>query len=489
MSEEGLKQKTVKGVAWTTADTILRYGVTFIVGIVLARLLSPDEYGLIGILTVYIAVFEIIIDGGFSYALIRKKNAQEVDYSTVFYANMFVSILMAAVIYFSAGIVADFFERQELVPLTQVMSVIVVINALSLVPKARLSKNIDFKTQTIASVVAAIVSGLLGIGMAYKGYGVWSLVGQQISGAAITTLYLIVATKWIPILRFSWKSFKEMWSFGWKLLLSGIFNTISGQLHSIVIGKCFSPATLGHYTRAFQFGSLFSGNLTSVIQRVTFPVLSAIQDDPVYLKEAYKRVIKVTVLPTFILMMCLAACAQPFIVVLIGEKWLEASYYLQILCFSMMLFPLHALNLNAIQVMGRSDLTLRINIIKNLLMAIPIVIGIMTNIYWMLVADVVRNIICYYLNAYYSKPLLNYPISEQIKDIVPHILISIVIAIPIYFVSFIPLSPILLLLIQVLMGTVIGLVILEKTKLPEYLELRGIVLNVVNHKIRVRTRQ
>lgn len=489
MAEQSLKDKTVKGTAWTAADTILRYGVSFIVGIVLARLLSPDEYGLIGILTVYVAVFEIIIDGGFSYALIRKKNAQEIDFSTVFYANMFVSLLMASVIYLSAGFVADFFERQELVPLTKVMSVIVIINALSIVPKARLSKNIDFKTQAIASVVSAIISGLLGIGMACNGYGVWSLVGQQISGAAITTLYLIVATKWIPILRFSWISFREMWSFGWKLLLSGIFNTISGQLHSIVIGKCFSPATLGHYTRAFQFGSLFSGNLTSVIQRVTFPVLSTIQDDPVYLKEAYKRVIKVTVLPTFIFMMCLAACAQPFIVVLIGEKWLEASYYLQLLCFSMMLFPLHALNLNAIQVMGRSDLTLRINIIKNLLMAIPILIGIMTNIYWMLAADVFRSIVCYYLNAYYSKPLLNYPISEQIKDITPHIIISIVVAVPLYIVSFIPLSPFLLLLIQVIMGVIIALLILENMKLPEYLELRGIVLNVVNHKKKVNTRQ
>lgn len=479
MSEEGLKQKTVKGVAWTAADTILRYGVTFVVGIVLARLLSPDEYGLIGLLTVYIAVFEIIIDGGLSNALIRKKTVTDIDYCTVFYANLVVSVLMSIIIFCSSYTIAEFFHREELVRLTQVMSVIVVINALSLVQKARLTKAINFKDQTKVSVSAAIFSGAVGIIMAYLGFGVWSLVGQQISNAFLAMLFLWTINRWIPKLSFSWKSFKEMWSFGWKLLLSGIFNTTSNQAFQIVIGKCYSPATLGQYTRAQQFGQLFSGNLTAVVQKVSYPVLSKIQDEPSRLKESYKQVIKVTVLPTFICMLLLAACSKSLIIVLIGPKWIDASCYLQLLCFSMMLYPLHALNLNAIQVMGRSDLTLKINIIKNLLIIIPIILGLVFNIYWMLVADVIKGYFCFYLNTYYSGPLLNYTIKEQIKDIVPSLKISLLISVPIYIMSFLSMDSWMLLILQASTGCLWAFFLLEKFALPEYLEIKEILLSTI----------
>ena len=479
MADQSLKDKTVKGTFWSAADSILRYGVAFVVGVVLARLLSPDEYGLIGILAVFIAIFEIIIDGGLINALIRKTDAQEIDYCTVFYTNMVLSIAMALIIFFSASIIADFFERQELVPLTQVMSCVVILHALALVPKARLTKLIDFKTQTEVSFIAAVISGVFGIVMAYMGYGVWALVGQQISNAVVSAILFWIMNKWLPKFQFSMSSFKEMWSFGWKLLLSGIFNTVSTQLNQVVIGKCFSPATLGQFTRAQQFGSIFSGNLTTVIQRVTFPVLSEIQNDPEHLKAAYKRVIKVTVFPTFILMMCLAACAKPLLMVLIGEKWIEASYLLQILCFSMMLFPLHALNLNAIQVMGRSDLTLKVNIIKNLLMIFPIVVGILTNIYWMLLASTIREFYCYYLNAYYTKTVLNYSVWEQIRDITPSIKVSCFVALPVYLLSFLPFNFYLLLVFQVIASALLIGFICEKTKYPEYVELKGIMIQLI----------
>ena len=484
MAEQGLKSKTVNGVTWTALDTILRHGITFVVGIVLARLLTPDEYGLIGILTIFIELFNIIIDGGFANALIRKKDAEDIDYSTVFYTNLLLSICMALLLYCSAGLIADFFKREELIPLTHVMSSVVVINALAIVQRTRLTKIIDFKTQTKVSFFSSIFSGVAGITMAFTSLGVWALVGQQLSCAIMTVILLWSMSKWKPKWEFSWKSFKEMWSFGWKLLLSGIFNSLSSQIHSAVIGKCFSPATLGQYTRAHQFGYIFSGNFTSIIQRVTFPVLSSIQDDMPRLKNSYKRVIKMTVLPTFILMMGLAACAKPLIVTLIGEKWLEASVFLQILCFNMMLFPLHSLNLNAIQVMGRSDLTLKINIIKNLLIIIPVTLGILFNIYWMLVADVVRGYICYYLNAYYSRYLLNYPIEEQIKDILPSFGIAMTVAIPMYAISFISLPSYILLIIQIVLGAIWAICLLEKTKLPEYLELKGIAMPIINKVIK-----
>lgn len=482
MADQGLKDKTVKGTVWTALESVLRYGVSFVVGIILARLLSPDEYGLIGILTIFITIFEIIIDGGFINALIRKQDAKEIDYTTVFWTNLVLSVVMAGILFTSSGLIAVFFERTELLPLMRGMCWIVIINALSLVQKARLTKALDFKTQTKVTVVAAVLSGVIGIWMAYNGYGVWALVVQQLSNSGIATLMYWIINHWWPKLHFSINSFRELWGFGWKLMLSGVFNSLSGQLHHIVIGKVFSSATLGQYTRAYQFGNTFSGNMTSVIQRVTFPVLSRIQNEPDRLKDAYKRVIRVTVFPTFVLMLCLAATAKPLIVVLIGEKWIPAAYMLQIICFSMMLFPLQALNLNAIQVMGRSDLTLRINIIKNLLIVIPVAVGLLTNIYFMLVADVIRGYVCYYLNAYYSKPLLKYSIVEQIHDILPSLFIALGIAIPVYLLSFIDLPNFVLLALQILVGTVLFFCICKVIKPYEYIELKEIVIGLVKTK-------
>lgn len=483
MAEQSLKDKTVKGTVWTGLESVLRYGVSFVVGIILARLLSPDEYGLIGILTIFITIFEVVIDGGFINALIRKQNAQEIDYSTVFWTNLALSIVMAGILYLSAGLIARFFEREELTALMRVMCIIVIINALALVQKARLTKALDFKTQTKVTIISAILSGTIGVWMAYAGYGVWALVAQQLSNAGFNTLLYWIINKWIPKLQFSIESFRVMWDFGWKLMLSGIFNSLSGQLHQIVIGKAFSPATLGQYTRAFQFGNIFSGNMTTIVQRVSFPVLSTIQDDQIRLKDAYKRVIKVTVFPTFVLMLFLAAIAQPFIIVLIGEKWLQASYMLQIICFSMMLYPLQALNLNAIQVMGRSDLTLRINIFKNLLIVIPIVVGVLTNIYWMLVADVVRGYFCYYLNAYYSKAILNYPIGEQIADVAPSLYVAFGVALPVYALSFLPINNYALLSLQFVVGASIFFAVCQRTKMYEYTEMLSIIKGMVKKTV------
>lgn len=480
MAEQSLKKQALKGVAWSGADTSLRYGITFVVGIILARLLSPDEYGLIGILSIFIAVFNIIIDGGFGNALIRKKDAKEIDYSTVFVVNMVLSVFMAAGLYLSAELIAKFFDRPALISLTHVMSVVVIINALAVVQRVRLSKNIDFKTQTKVTLISSISSGAIGVGMALCGCGVWALVGQQISNAAISTISLWIFNNWVPSIRFSKSSFKELWDFGWKLLVSGLLNTLSGELHHAVIGKIYQPSTLGQYTRATQFGNMFSGNLTGVISRVTFPVLSTIQDDPVRLKSSYRRVIKLTVLPIFVFMLGLGACAKSLLYVLVGPQWGDAAVYLQILCFSMMLYPLHALNLNAIQVMGRSDLTLRINIIKNLLMIFPILIGIFIDIYWMLIADVFRGYICYYLNAYYTKYVMDYSVWEQIKDIFPSFGVAIAMAIPVYFIGYLPLPSLLVLIIQLTVGALIVLGIFEMSKMPEYLELKGIIMQTKN---------
>ena len=481
---QSLKDKTVNGMGWSALENVTRLGVTFVVSIVLARLLSPEEYGLIGILTIFIAIFNAIVDSGFTSALIRKQDATDTDYSTVFYTNLVLSVVLAAVLFFCAKPISIFFERPELVSLTQVMSSVVIINALSIVQRARTTKAIDFKTQTKITFISSIGSGVIGIVMAYMGYGVWALVGQQVSNQLLTTLFFWIYNKWMPKLVFSWASFKEMWAFGSKLLASGLIDTAWKEAYQVVIGKCYSPATLGLYTRAKQFADLCSSNLTSVVQRVSYPVLSSIQDDRLRLKGAYQRVIKTTMLPTFVLMLGMAACAEPMIYVLIGEQWLECVPMLQIICTYGMLYPLHALNLNMLQVQGRSDLFLKLEIIKKIVGIGPLLLGIFVNIYWMLAGTLVTSLISYYLNAYYSGPFLNYSIKEQVKDILPSFGVAVAMAVPVYAMSFIPLNPFILLPLQIVAGAIITIAICETTKLPEYIELKGIVIPIINKVIK-----
>ncbi len=477
---ESLKNKTIKGVSWSFVDNIAGSGITFLVGIILARILTPKEFGLIGIISIFIAVFNSIVDSGFSNALIRKNNATHIDYNTAFIFNLILSGALFLGLFFLAPFVGTFFKEPQLVPLTRAMSVIVLINAFALVQRTLLVKRVDFKTQTKISIIASISSGVIGIGMALTGFGVWSLVAQQISRQLLNTIFLWIFNKWLPKLEFSINSFKELFGFGWKLLVSGLINTIWEQLYQVIIGKFYSTSDLGQFTRGKQFTDIFSSNLTSVVQRVSYPVLSSIQDDNERLKQAYKKVIKSTMLITFVLMLGLAAVAKPMVLVLIGEKWLPSVEFLQIICFSAMLIPLHAINLNMLQVKGRSDLFLILEIIKKTIAVGPILLGIFVNINAMLWGSVFVGFICYYLNSYYSGRDLNYGIMEQIKDILPSFLMAFLMAAILWSISFISISPFILLPLQIMIGFLIIFAIGEKTKMNEYLELKEIIVSTIN---------
>lgn len=476
---ENLKNKTVKGVGWSFMDNISNQGITFLVGIVLARLLTPEEYGLIGIITIFIAVFNSIVDSGFSNALIRKNDTTDKDYNTVFITNMVFSAVLFVAMFFSAPFIAKFFNQPQLEPLTKVMSSIVIINAFAIIQRTILVKNIDFKTQTKISVISSVTSGVIGIGMAVCDMGVWSLVGQQISRQLLNTLFLWIFSKWRPKLQFSWNSFKELFGFGWKLLVSCLIDTVWREIYQVVIGKFYSAASLGQYTRAHQFSSIFSSNISGVIQRVSYPVLSAIQDDKERLKQAYRRVIKITMLVTFVLMLGLAAVAKPMILVLIGPNWMEAANFLPILCLSMMMYPLHSLNLNMLQVQGRSDLFLKLEIIKKIVAVGPLLLGIFVGIYWMLIGSVLTGLIAYYLNSYYSGKLLKYTFWQQIKDVLPSFGIAAIMAMAIYPITIAPFSPFVQLVLQLVAGATITIVLCELTKLEEYIELKGIALSMI----------
>lgn len=474
MAEGSLKKQTVRGVGWSFADNMLGQGITFIVGLVLARLLSPDEYGLIGIITIFITVFNAIVDSGFSNALIRKNDATDKDYNTMFLVNMGISVVLFGLMFLCAPFIAQFFARPELTALCRVMGIVVVINALSIVQNTVLTKRLDFKTKTKASFISSIASGVVGIAMAYSGYGVWALVGQQISRQLLNTVCLWIFNRWIPNFTFSIESFREMWKFGWKLLASTIIDQTWSQIYQVVIGKCYSPTSLGLYTRAHQFASICSSNLTGIVQRVSYPALSKLQDNREKLKNGYKKVIKVTMLVAFTLMLGLAGCAKSLIIVLIGEKWIDCVPMLQIVCFSMMFYPLHALNLNMLQVQGRSDLFLKLEIIKKCIAVIPLLMGVFIGIYWMLIGSVITGIFALYLNAYYSGPYLKYSIWEQALDILPSLLMSLTMFIILFVISFLPMSPFIMLPLQIAVGAIFTFAICEVRKPDEYLELKGI---------------
>ena len=473
---ESLKNKTVKGVGWSFVDNIANSGITFLVGLVLARLLTPAEYGIMAMITIFIAISTSIVDSGFSNALIRKQDAGRVDYSTVFFFNLGVSAVLYAVLYVGAPRIAAFFKEPLLEDVMRVIGWVLIINALAIIPRTLFVKAVNFKTQTKVSLIASLSSGTVGIGMALGGMGVWSLVGQQLSRQLMNTVFLWVYGKWRPSLEFSVRSFKELFGFGSKLLLSGLLSTVFREIYALVIGRFYTSAQLGQYTRAQQFNTIFSSNLTAVVQRVSYPVLSSIQDEPARLKEAYRRVIKVTMLVTFACMLGLAAVAKPLIVLLIGEKWLPAVSLLQIICFSGMFYPLHAINLNVLQVKGRSDLFLRLEIIKKFLAIGPLLLGIFFSIKSMLLGSVFNSVIAYFLNSYYSADLLRYSTMEQVKDVLPTFFVSLLVSAVMWSLSLTALPYPLLLSLQCTVGLTLAILIYERLRLPEYMEVRQLAL-------------
>ena len=479
---ESLKNKTVKGVGWSFIDNLSSSGITFLVGLVLARLLTPSEYGIMAILTIFIAVSNSIVDSGFSNALIRKTDARRVDYNTVFLFNLLVSGLLYVVLFLAAPAISWFFKEPLLVEVMRVIGWVLVINALAIIPRTLFVKEVNFKTQTKVSLIASISSGVIGIGMALAGLGVWSLVGQQLSRQLLNTLFLWIYCTWRPAWEFSMQSFKELFGFGSKILLSGLLNTIFNEIYSLVIGRCYTSAQLGQYTRANQFNQIFSSNLTTVIQRVSYPVLSSIQDESERLREAYRKVIKSTMLISFACMLGLAAVARPLILILIGEKWLPAVGFLQIICFSGMFYPLHAINLNILQVKGRSDLFLRLEIIKKIIAVGPLVLGVLFSIEYMLWGSVCTSLIAYFLNSYYSADLIDYPTKEQIKDILPTFLVSFVTAAAMWSLTLLPLSNWLLLPLQCLLGIALAVFIYECLHLPEYVEVKQLAFSILRRK-------
>ncbi len=475
-----LKEKAVKGFSWSVFEGVLSQGVILIVGIILARLLTPQDFGIIGIISVFIAVSNSIVDSGFASALIRKIDANNKDYNTVFYTNLTVSIILYAILIFFAIDIANFFEEPILEKIFKYAGVILIINAFSIIQKTFLIKKLDFKTQAIISIIASIISGIVAITMAYNNYGVWSLVILSILRPLISSILLWILSEWYPSLQFSKKSFNELFNFGYKLLISTLINTIYRNIYYVLIGKFFNPIALGYYTRADQFRTPFSNNIAVGIRRISFPVLSAIQNDNDKLKSSFRKFIKFSVFLNFTIMIVIAATAKPLVLILIGEKWTTSIVYLQLLCISGMFYPLQILNLNLLIVKGYSDLNLRLEIIKKIILIPIIYFSVLHSIQMMIYGLVLFSIIEFFINSFYTNKLIKYSVRQQLKDIFPFLIISIICFVFMYSISLLDINLYKMIGLQLFIGLFIFIIINETLKQEVYLEVKNKMMTLVS---------
>lgn len=435
---DSLKSRTINGLFWSLLERIGQQGIHFIIVIILARLLAPEEFGLIGMLAMFIGVARMFIIGGFDAALIQKKKATEVDESSMFYLNVLVGLLAAALLCVVSSWVADFYNRPILRPLTCALSVTLVIDSFASVQTALLIKRIDFKTQLKVGVAATILSGVIGITMAVKDFGVWSLVGQHIGSSFFRSLFLWLLNTWRPKLVFSFRSLREMFRFGSPLLASSLLNTIFQNIHLVVIGKLFSAAQLGLYSGAQRIQRLPTMNITAVVMQVVFPAFSMIQDDPVHLKRAMRRAATMLAFVYFPFMVGLALLAKPLVHLLLTEKWAALIPWLQLLCVASLLYPFYALHLNLLKAKGRSDLYFKLEVLKKILIVVVIAITYRWGVTGLIWGQIVLSLISYNINSYYTKRLIQYSFKEQLADLVPYAAISALMGTGLYGIRFVP---------------------------------------------------
>ena len=468
-----LKDKTAKGVSWGFVDNFLNYGIVAIANVVLARLLTPSDFGVIGMTTIFITLSTSLVDSGFTGALTRKKEVDDSDLSTVFHFNLAISFLLYAILFFTAPCIADFFGEDILVPIIRILSLSLVVNALGIVQKVLFIRKIDFKTQAKISLLSSVASSLLAIGAAFWGMGVWSLVVLQLGKAVISTLMLWGISGWRPHLLFSGKSFREMFSFGSRLLITSIISAIWTEMYSFIIGKFYTSSLLGQYTRANKTKNMVSSNVSIVMQRVSFPVLSSVQDERKRRVEVYRKVLKTTVLIAFTAVFGLWAIASNFTVGIFGEQWIPSIRYIRILCFSGFFIPVIMCSANVINSDGRSDITLRLEILKTVFGVIPVLFGIFISVEAMLLSMIATSAVLYLIHSWYVSRLISYSVMQQLADILPIFLISLFMALVVNLFNYINLQPWLLLIIQISTGALIVVFIYEFVyRSEEYRDIR-----------------
>ena len=471
-----LKNKTIGALFWSFFERIGQQAVQFVISIILARLLLPEEFGLIAMLTIFMAVAQSFINSGFGSTLIQKQDATHIDECSIFYFNILVGFLAAGLLCLAAPWIAGFYNQPLLVPLTCVLSLNLIINAFGIVQTVLLTKHIDFKTQLKVSVIAASFSGTIGVTMALNGFGVWSLVAQSLGSNLFRTILLWFFNTWRPSLTFSYASLRGMFAFGSRLLASGLLDTVFRNIYLVVIGKLFSPIALGFYSRAKGLQQLPVDNISSIVSRVTFPVFSSVQDDKPRLKRGVRKALTILVMINFPMMIGLAIVAKPLVLMLLTEKWLPCVPYLQLLCVAGMLYPLHVINLNVLIAQGRSDLFFRLEILKKILVVIAIAVTYRWDIIAMIYGQIATSCFCYFLNAYYTGKMLDYPITEQIQDVMPSLALAGIMGLGVYALKYTSLdNSVVLLSAQITTGIVLYAGLCYIFRISSFVEVRGII--------------
>ncbi|HUW94310.1 MAG TPA: lipopolysaccharide biosynthesis protein [Anaerolineae bacterium] len=466
-----LESRAIQGVFWSGIERLGPQAVQLVVSIVLARLLLPREFGLIGMLTIFLALGAVFLNSGFGSALIQKQDATEVHYNSVFYTNILLSVVAAGILCLAAPLIAQFFQQPLLTPLTRVLSLNLVLSAFGLIQVFLMTKRLDFKTQMKASLIASLGSGVVGISMAVLDFGVWSLVAQSVSLTLLNTLLLWVFNTWRPQRVFSLPALRELFGFGSRLLASGLLDTVFSNIYNVVIGKLFSPADLGYYTRAYTLQQLPSQTVGGIVGRVTFPLFSEIQGDPARVRNGFRKALRALVLVSFPLMIGLLACAQPLVLTLLTEKWAPAIPYLQLLCIVGLFYPLQVINLNVLLAMGRSDLFFRLEVIKKALIVIVLAVTWRRGIQAIIAGQIVLSLVAYYLNSYYSGRIVGYGLGAQVRDLLPYLGAAGAMGAGAFALTWLPVAqPGVLLLIQVLAGGLIYGLLCLGFRLPVFMD-------------------
>lgn len=440
---------------WRFLERCGAQGVTFIVSIVLARLLDPTVYGTVALVTIFTTIMQVFVDSGMGNALIQKKDADDLDFSSVFYFNMAMCSVLYLIMFFAAPFIASFYRMPELTAIVRVLSFVVVISGVKNVQQAYVSRHLMFKRFFFSTLGGTIGAAVIGIAMAYLGFGVWALVAQMLFNAAVDTTILWITVKWRPKKMFSFQRLKSLFSYGWKLLASSLIDTVYNDLRQLIIGKKYSSGDLAYYNQGKKFPQLIVTNINTSIDSVLLPTMSKAQDDMAAVRSMTRRAIKTSTFLMMPAMIGLAVCAEPLVQLILTEKWLPCVLFLRIFCITYAFYPIHTANLNAIKAMGRSDLFLKLEIIKKTVGIIAILITMWISVQAMAYSFLVTTILNQIINSWPNKKLLNYSYLEQVKDMMPQILLSLGIGAAIYAVSFLHLSASLTLLIQIPLGVLV----------------------------------
>ena len=482
MEEIYSKGNVIKSFLWKLLERFSVQGLGLCITLVLARILSPSDYGTVAIITVFVNLANVIIDGGLNTALIQKKDTDSLDYSTIFFSSILLSIVLYALLYVTSPWIAEFYDTPELADMIRILGVILVFEAVNSIQRAYVSKMMLFRRLFYSSFFALLVSGSLGIYLALNGYGVWALISQQMTCVLVTTIIMWFTIKWRPILAFSFERFKKLFDYGWKIFGLNFITTLYLNIRSLIIGKFYSPADLAFFERGHTLSGMVVQNINTSLQTILFPVLSNSQNDKVRIKSLVRKSTGMTCLLVFPALIGLISISKPLVLLILTEKWLPAVAYIQIYSIAYMLFPIQVANMEAIKAMGYSGMSLKLEIIKKVVETTILIVSVFMGVIAIAWGVVFFNFICLFINLYPSKKYLDYGVFEQVKDVVPTSLCAIMMGFSIYWIQYLPIHLLLVLMLQMIMGVLVFGLFCHLSQNESFLYVKSLITEKLKRK-------